>query len=554
MRFAMPIDFVEALRRLAFAAALLFSVQPCHSLTIDSDTIWKGRVELAEDVRVVAGVTLTIEAGAELLFSAALSTKTEPHQWNPDTELSVEGTLKVVGTVDKPVSFSSPDGSWGGLIAAPGSMVSIANAELRDADEAITALEAYLRLETVEIEGSGYGLVLGPGTILNTAGVNIERCEVGVVDLKSGEEGLEGVAISLASDADKLAFRGLSAPSEGAENKTLKGQPGRELIGEYTVEGEERWGGDVTISGRVTVTPGSILHLEPGTRVGFRRVDSNDDGLGEGELLVLGSIRSLGSEEAPVIFESAEASPRAGDWDKVSIISSENPDNAFTHTIFRHGIQALHAHFSSFSVSDSLFEDNLRGVQFQESERAEIRNNRFIGNKQAVRMRDSTVVIGGNTFTANLFAIHGFRCQVTFADNSVSDTVLGGMLVKETELTMRANRFERNRFALRVKGEGSKSELHDNTLLESAESAASFNEATVELRGNTFDRAGLDLIGINGGEVLLRGNLLGQSWRDAIHLNGPAKVDARENTWRGADPGMRIHDAQDEEGLGEVLR
>jgi hypothetical protein len=519
-------------------------------------------VTLDEDVRVTKGATLTIEAGATILFGQALSTKTDPQMWNPDTELAVEGTLKVVGTAAQPVSFAPLESSWGGIVAAPGANVQLRGAVITGADEALLALGSTVSLSDVTIRDCRHGLVAGVGAVVKATGVKVSGCEVGVLDMTGvggPQKRIAGIDVSASEDSDYLKFSGFTpllkqniSHEKSFEAVGARAEGERELLGEYTVNGEEVWSGRVVVSGRVTVPPGSMLRLSPGTHVAFRRIDTNSDGLGEGELLVLGSIRSQGTKERPVVFESAELSPRAGDWDKVSIIASEDADNSFVHTVFRHGIQPLHAHFATFSVTDSLFEDNLRGLQFQESERATIVSNRFVGNKQAIRMRDSTVLIEDNIFQGNLFAVHAFRCQLTFKNNTVEDTLLGGMLAKESQLVMTGNTFSRNRFALRVKGEGSTTRLSDNAMRDVAETIVSFNEAVVTLDKNTFDSAGLDLLGVNGGTILMRHNLLGSAARHALHLSGPATVDALENTWQGGDPALRIFDAQDDPTLGEV--
>jgi hypothetical protein len=501
----------------------------------------------------VKGATLTVEAGSEIVFAQALSTKTEPQHWNPGTELAVEGTLRVLGTAEAPVTFAPQESSWGGLIAAPGSLVQLSGATITGADEALMAYGSTVELAAVVVTDSGYGLVVGSGSKVSAKDVKVAGCGVGVIDLGGAKFARGDIVVENSEESDFLEFTPFASVAERGGDLPPKPAAGqRELLGEYTVEGEENWSGTVVISGRVTVPPGSMLRLSPGTRVAFRRFDTNSDGLGEGELLVLGSIRSLGTAEAPVVFESAELAPRAGDWAKVSLISSEDVGNSFDHTVFRHGIQPLHAHFSSFKVSNSLFIDNLRGVQFQESDSAVVVSNRFVGNKQAVRMRDSKVLIEGNFFKGNLFALHGFRCKLTFKNNTIEDTLLGGMLAKETTLEMSGNRFSRNRFALRAKGEGSVVNFTDNTLAGVAETAVSFNETTAELHRNTFDSAGIDLVGISGGKVLLRHNLLGAAQRHAIHLSGPADVDALENTWGGGDPALRIHDVEDRPGLGRV--
>ncbi len=543
----------------ALVGAITLALTPSLAIgtVITSDTRWSGEVTVTQDTRVAPGATLVIEAGTRVHFTQALSTKTDPQFWSPETELAVEGTLLVEGTQDNPVLFAPVEGVWGGIIAAPGSTVSLTHAELRNPREGLLVVGGRaevtkIRVEHTLVAEADYGFVLGPGP-----GIDYDfhdswaaGCEKGIVDLGGyGARKLRGITVVAAVDAEYLGGQPQGADLRKESAGNISGSA-REFVGEYTVNGEESWSGDLIITGRVTVPPGSFLTLEPGTRVFFRKVDSNSDGLGEGELLILGSIRSRGTAKAPVVFLSAEENPKPGDWDKVSIIASEDTENSFGYTEFRHGIQALHAHFSSFAANNCHFQDNLRAVQFQESDLAQVTNSTFVGNKQAIRFRDSSVFIKKNKFSNNFFALHSFRCELTVSENVVEGAVFGGMLAKESRIVMEGNKFNSNRDGVRIKGEGSTMEMDSNSFLETVETVFSVSgPAKVRLVSNIFDNAGLDLIGVSGGELILDGNKLGGSGRDAIHLNGYATVDAVHNFWAEASPPARIHDGDDAGGL-----
>jgi hypothetical protein len=553
-RFSCPIEsFFSAWRRLTllFAVALPCAL-PSHAATLTRDTVWSGEVRVEEDLLVPAGVTLTIEAGTRVVFAEAQSTKTDPQFWNPDTEISVAGRLDVKGSAEAPVRLEPQGSVWGGLVAAPGGQIAIRHAKLSRASEAFLVYRGSVSAEEVSVVESECGVVLGPEAKFQASGVTLIKCQKGIVDLRADAAGMpSGVTVAESSDAPLLGVGWKPEHFTISSGKALP-PPDREFLGEYTVNGEESWRGTIVISGRVTVPPESKLTLEPGTRVAFRKRDTNGDGLGEGELMVLGSIRSLGTAEAPVVFESAETQPAAGDWDKLSVISSEDPDNRFEHTVFRHGTQALHAHFSKLFAVDCVFEDNLRAVQFQESELVVVERGVFRGNKQALRFRDSTVRVKDCRIEGNLYAVHAFRAELEFTGNTVAGTLLGGMLVKESRIKIRDNRFLGNRMALRQKGGDASLDMTGNVVVDNAETALSLNEVEAKITGNDFDRAGLDLVGIEGGHVVMRANKFGVSGRDAVHLNGPADVDAKENTWVG-DPKTRIHDGEDDPSLGKVL-
>jgi hypothetical protein len=254
-----------------------------------------------------------------------------------------------------------------------------------------------------------------------------------------------------------------------------------------------------------------------------------------------------------VVFESAEAEPRAGDWDKVSLISSEDPDNLFRYTVFRHGVQALHAHFSRFVGEDCYFEDNLRAAQFQESEGARLTRCVFRANKQALRFRDSTASVTGSVFLDNLYAVHAYRCTLEFAGNTLEGNALAGFLAKESRVVFRGNRLSGNRDGARMKDPGSHAEVVGNRFEESTEDALSLSQVEGVVAGNRFDGAGLDLMGAEDSLVVVRGNDFERAGRDALHLKGGSDVAAPGNFWGGAAPAERIHDRHDDPSLGRVI-
>jgi len=514
-------------------------------------TEWSGRVVVEEDLLVPRGAVLRVQAGTRVIFAEALSTKTEPWFWNPGTELAIDGRLEVLGTPENPVVFEGLSGPWGGVVAGPGAEVVLSNLKISGADEAVLCAGGGCRLDRVQVEGAEYGLVLGPGATIDAQEVEIRRSRVGVLDARLAPGPIPGVTLADIADADRLVLPA-GARMVGVMRGSLQGQPRVEYVGEYTVERDETWRGEVTVSGRVTVVPGAVLTLDPGTRVAFRKIDSNGDGLGEGELLVLGGIVSRGVPGRPVVFDSAEAQPAPGDWDKVSLIAAEFPDSRFHHTVFRYGTQALHAHFSRLVAEDCLFEENLRALQFQESDRAEIRDSLFRGNKQALRFRDSTVRAIGNFFLDNLYAVHAFRCDLEFSGNTLEGSALGGFLAKESRVAFEQNRLFRNREGARMKDLDSQVLVRRNRFLACAEDHLSLSQAQGAVEQNAFDRAGLDLVSLEDSAVVLRRNHFGAAGRDAVHLKGGTEVDAPNNHWGTRDPDARIHDRKDDPYLGSV--
>lgn len=542
---------LKAALALGFSALALSFAQ---AATLTADAVWSGVVNLEEDLLIVKGVTLTIKPGTKVVVYHTDSTKTDPQFWNPDTEIAVEGRLVVGASEGGRTFIVAEGGGWGGVIVAPGGEARFTSTTMEGADEALLVKEGTLALADVEVKNSSRGIILAGGANFSAEKSVVSGCEIGVIDL-AGIGALPGLEIKNSKDAARLEPILKAQPhksSPGAEVFTPA--PGtREFVGEYTVEGEEEWRGTIIIDGRVTVPPGSMLKILPGAKVLFRKRDTNSDGLGESELLILGSVRCAGTAKNPVLFASAENPPAPGDWDKVSIISSEDAKNSFEYATFRHGLMALHAHYSNFSAKLCRFEDNYRAVQFQESEGASVEECVFVNNKQALRFRDSKVKVRANTLTGNDYALHAFRCDLELADNTVTDTKLGGVLLKESRATLRKNIFRNNLSPLKQKGSGSTLKLERNGFSGSVETTASLSGVDARIEKNTFEDAGLDLIGLEAGEVVLRGNTFGAAGRNAIHLNGSTGADARCNDFKTSTPASRIHDRADDPALGIVL-
>ncbi|GAB4278382.1 MAG: hypothetical protein Kow0092_34170 [Deferrisomatales bacterium] len=531
-------------------AVFVFGARADEKGVLGGTRTWSGVVRVAEDLWVPPGATLVIAPGTRVLFAPALSTKTDPLFWSPGTELAVGGRLEVRGRPGAPVVFEG-EGPWGGLVAAPGARVHLAHARVLGADAGLTCVGAVCELSATTFEGGDYGLVTGPGARLVAEDVAVRGARVGVYDARGGDGETAGVEIEAPGDAARLTLHAPAREAVPLEGEIAR-EPRAEFLGEYTVGQHETWRGEVVIAGRVTVVPGAVLTLTPGTRVAFRRIDTNGDGLGEGEMLVLGGIRSLGEPGRPVVFQSAEAAPSPGDWDKVSLIAAEDPDNLFRYTVFRHGVQALHAHFSRFRAERCYFEANLRATQFQESEQAELEGCVYLGNKQALRFRDSRVRVAKSVFLDNLYAVHAFRCDLEFVGNVVEGTALGGVLAKESRVTLRGNRFVGNRDGARLKDPDSTARIEGNRFEDSAEDGLSLSRVEASVMGNLFDDSGLDLVSLEEAVATFRENIFGGSQRHALHLNGSIGVDARENYWVGGDPRRRVYDQQDDPERGYV--
>ncbi|TLN05033.1 hypothetical protein FDZ71_11790, partial [bacterium] len=256
------------MKKLFFAAlSLLFLLPPpAGAELITKDTRWSGVVNLADDVLVCKGATLTIAAGTKVLFEEATSTKTDPSFWSPNTEIAVNGRLVVEGTKEEPVTFEPVTGVGGGIIAATGSEVVIKGARIARSEEGLLAAGGSMAVSDTEITGCDTGIVINRGAEFKAEKVKVSSCKVGGADMrnynkntlppdygKNGEKaefpeftytGFDGVTFSGCADAIALYFneqRFIYEEKRPAGPKTSDDPKGRvrEFLGDYTVDGRE---------------------------------------------------------------------------------------------------------------------------------------------------------------------------------------------------------------------------------------------------------------------------------------------------------------------------
>lgn len=208
------------------------------------------------------------------------------------------------------------------------------------------------------------------------------------------------------------------------------------------VSGEERWSGVVTVDSIVIVKRGGHLTLEPGTRVLFKKIDWDGDGVGDAELTVEGRLTAVGTAENPIILASAENKPMPRDWKYLHINFAEGAVLSFIQV--SDAYSGIQVHYSKATVENSIFSGNVDGVRFSTADfsivHSVIEKNRNgirfeeRGHPGTVRenvIRDNEVGIfavtecrGGSVFEKN--NIHGNGYAVKMGDGQGRDLSFAG--------------------------------------------------------------------------------------------------------------------------------
>jgi len=321
--------------------------------------------------------------------------------------------------------------------------------------------------------------------------------------------------------------------------------------GDQTLIEDTVWSGDVLIDGILTVAAGVTLEIRPGSRVSFTRYDSNGDGIGEHEIFSQGTIRVLGSADEPVLFTSAEAIPRPGDWGAVNMMVSEE-ENLLQHAIVEYGYRGFHAHFSQARLEDSEFRKNMRGAQFQESQ-VVISNCRFHDNLNGVQFRDSKVSLTSSTISGSQWGLRCVYSDLVISACMVENNLVNGINIRDGKISAYGNTIVGNRRGIYL--QRSEGIIAGNELFDNSEHGIFLEDSNAEVVDNRVSgngRAGVRWLNSDG--HLARNQIIANGLYGLIN-DGTGSVNARNNWWGSSSPAdisAAIRDGHDRPGLGIV--
>ncbi|MFC1855814.1 PQQ-binding-like beta-propeller repeat protein, partial [Thermodesulfobacteriota bacterium] len=220
-----------------------------------------------------------------------------------------------------------------------------------------------------------------------------------------------------------------SKPSEDHDEKHIT-----KVISKDTI-----WEGKVTVDGVYKIAKGVKLTIKPGTTVEFTYHDYDKDGLGDSGLFVEGEIIATGSYKKPILFTSVKDHKESGSWGMILVNFSNQV--IFDYCKFEYSTYTLHIHFSTGSITNSLFTKNEDGTRIGRSQFT-IYNNVFKGNQvKGVNFTDSQNDIKYNVISNNKHGIFLFegdkKSNIThnnIFNNKIYNFKLGDFFVGEVAL------------------------------------------------------------------------------------------------------------------------
>ena len=187
-------------------------------------------------------------------------------------------------------------------------------------------------------------------------------------------------------------------------------------VGNQVISTDTVWQGNILIKGVVSVKRGATLTIRPGTLIRFSRIDQDNNGVGDGEILIEGRLLARGTRDKRIVFTSAEENPQTNDWSYVQFLSAEN-DNVIEYCKFEWAYAGVMVHYANVKIADNIFTNNYKGLHFNTANLS-VDHNTFINNKIGIRfMRfEGNISVSNNTIQHNDVGVLFVRQHINAVD------------------------------------------------------------------------------------------------------------------------------------------
>ncbi len=244
------------------------------------------------------------------------------------------------------------------------------------------------------------------------------------VQLKKGQV-VENIDI-VVGKTDAKAFR--NKPEDVLEVDS------RDYKTDHIIDRDTVWKGNITINGRVSVKRGVTLTIRPGTVIRFKRIDRDNNRVGDSEIMVQGNIIARGTKENRITFKSAEEKPKPKDWSYILLLAS-GAESIFEYCEFQHAFSGIQAIYANTSVTDSIFRENHEGIRFTRAN-AVLENNGFFNNDTAIRhtILEGEVIINKNLIRNNDIGIIFRQAHINTVDFNKIPEIVENLEVKDNNI------------------------------------------------------------------------------------------------------------------------
>jgi uncharacterized GH25 family protein len=187
-------------------------------------------------------------------------------------------------------------------------------------------------------------------------------------------------------------------------------------LSDSVITSDTIWEGEIHITGVISVKRGATLTIRPGTVVKFRRIDRDNNGIGDSEIMVEGRLIAKGTSDNRIVFTSAEEKPKANDWSYLQFISSD-PDNVIENCEFEYAYVGVMIHYANLKISDTLFRHNGRGLHYTSSDLS-VQHCTFVNNRVGIYLMrfEGDVRIANNEISGNDIGAQFVRQHVNAVD------------------------------------------------------------------------------------------------------------------------------------------
>lgn len=390
-----------------------------------------GAYVIANDFVVPRGLSLTIEAGADIRLESGAS-------------IQVNGSINVAGTQANPVRFSGAGsnptkGSWTGIVINDvDSQSAISHAIIQHAEKGIAVNVGNPSISNVGVSNNVYGIYIYGHSAPVISGSNITQNDYGVY--LEGDENDDymnprplikrnnifsnasynyyaaafyngwGVHLSAIENwwgtTDVTTIQNLIYDNNDEQLASpyveilpfldAKEQltTGNALFGQLQSDVTIPPNSIVTVTGNVTVPAGIKLVVGEGATLRFASLT---------RISVAGTLQVKGTEANPVLFTSDSATPAKGDWSGIRLTSADS-QSSLENLSIRYASYAVSLSDTSITLDRVNISDATNGITLQNNSDAVISNSNIEASGAAIIMYDSSPHLFGNFITG---AYHG---------------------------------------------------------------------------------------------------------------------------------------------------